>query len=155
MFNFLKRALTPASSPAVTELPSTQGGFLSPLSYREAESYIPTVVACCDLVVNSVTNLPVRLVRYEGTKALVVDDHPILKLLKNPAPHLNGFADLISVCCRSLIAYGNAAIVVDSSNTLIPIPWTHCSISSIGSDKCATLSACRIQERRAFTPLGR
>ena len=137
MLNFLKRALTPASSsPAVAELSSTQGGFLSPTSYREAEASIPSVIACADLIVNSITNMPVRLVRYEGTRAENVDDHPILKMLREPAPHLNGFADLLAVCYRSLIAYGNAAIVIDdATQRLVPIPWTHCSISSIGSDK--------------------
>ena len=137
MFKFLKRMLTtPASSsPAENELAAVQSDFLSPLSYREAESAIPTVVACADLLLNSVSSLPVRILRYEGTKAEVIDDHPILNLLREPAPHLNGFADLISVCMRSLIAYGNAIIIIDdATQKLVPIPWTYCSLNNVGSE---------------------
>lgn len=110
---------------------------LSPIGFLDAENYLPTVVACIDLIVNSVSALPVRVCRKEATLKTVVDDHPLLRALRSPNRHLSGFSDVMRVTVRSLLAYGNAIIVVDNDDdmrvTIDPVPWPYCSITNLSA----------------------
>lgn len=134
---FKRQASTPRSGYA--ENISALQSQLTPIDFLEAENYLPTVVACVDLIVNSMASLPVRVVRKEATSKTVIDDHPILRALRNPPRHLSGWGDVMRVTIRSLLAYGNAVIVIDNDDdqrvTLEPVPWPYCSITSLSASQ--------------------
>ena len=102
------------------------GDFITPLNYRESESYLPAVIACIDYISSSLATLPVRLCRKDGMHKEVVYDHQIATLLKDPHPQLNGMPELLLLSCTDLLAYGNCIITISNINgrlTLTPIPW--------------------------------
>ena len=110
---------------------------LSPIGFLDAENYLPTVVACIDLITQSIASLPVRVCRREATSRVVVTDHPITRALRNPGRHQAGFSDLMRTAVRSLLAYGNGIIVIDNDDnmqvTLEAIPWVYCSITNLSA----------------------
>lgn len=132
MFGWLKEKFSTRQQeqapPAEQQLAAIQGvgDFLSPISYRDAESYLPSVVACIDYISTSLASLPVKLYRYDGAKKELVTDHPIANLLKNPNPQLNGMPELLMMSCIDLLAYGNCIITIDTLDDqpiLTQIPW--------------------------------
>ena len=92
MFRFLKKTFEKRQATAGDQLAAIAGisDFTTPLSVRESESYIPWVLACVDFIAKSVSSLPVRLCRRQGTEKEVIEDHAVAELLKNPHPRLDG-----------------------------------------------------------------
>lgn len=134
MFGWLKRKkldTRQAVTTPVDQLSSLSYDYLTPLSFRDSESYLPTVIACIDLICNSLGSLPVKIVRFDGKRREVLDDHYLIPILTNPNPQLNGFGELMRIACRQLLAYGNAIIVIerkDGEVRLTPVPWGYCTV---------------------------
>lgn len=130
MLKYLKNKLTrrQAVPPAEQQLAAIASiaDYLSPLNYKESESYLPAVVACIDYIGSSLASLPVKVVRRDGLKKEIVDEHPIANLLRDPHPQLNGMPELLLLAMTDLLAYGNAVITIDTYDgrpVLTPIPW--------------------------------
>lgn len=133
MFKWLKRKFETrqAITTPVDQLSSLSYDYLTPLSFKDSESYLPTVIACIDLICNSLGSLPVKIVRFEGKRREVLDNHYLMPILTNPNPQLNGFGELMRISCRQLLAFGNAIIVIerkDGEVRLTPVPWGYCTV---------------------------
>ena len=116
MLKYLKRKLSIRQTPQAEQQLAAIAGvgdFLTPLTFRESESYLPAVIACIDYISQQLATLPVKVCRRSGTRKEVVDDHPIADLLADPHPQYSGTAELILLATRDLLATGNAIIVVD------------------------------------------
>lgn len=129
MFKFLKnKFVVRQAPPAEQQLAAIQGigDFLTPLNYKESESYLPAVIACIDYISSSLATLPVRLYRKDGMRKEVVTDHSVATLLNDPHPQLNGMPELLLLSCTDLLAYGNCIITIDTLDgraVLTPVPW--------------------------------
>ena len=120
MLNWLKSKLTTrqATPPAEQQLAAIAGvgDFITPLTYKDAESSLPAVVACVEYITNSLSSLKMQLVRREGSSKEVIYDHPIANLIRNPHPQLMGTTELLSCSMLDLLAYGNSIITIDTLN---------------------------------------
>ena len=131
MFGWLKRTKTEtrqAVDTPVDQLRLIHYDYLSPLTFKEAESYLPTVMGCIDLISNTLATLPVKVLRYDGTRKEVLNNHWLNPLLNNPNRYQNRFGEYIRYCCRQLLAYGNSITLITTTNgraTLEPIPWQY------------------------------
>ena len=129
MLKWLKKLTTRQAVPQAEQQLAAIAGvgdFLTPLNYKESESYLPAVIACIDYISTTLASLPPRLCRRDGTKRELVTDHPVASLLQDPHPNLNGFSELILISSVDLLAYGNCIITLDTLNgrpVLTPIPW--------------------------------
>ena len=133
MYEWLKRIFETRQSVTtpVDQLASLSYDYLTPLNFKESEAYLPTVIACIDLICNSLGSLPVKVCRYDGKRKEVLDDHFLVPILNNPNPKLNGFGELMRIACRQLLAYGNAIIIIDRQDgevRLTPVPWGYCTV---------------------------
>ena len=129
MLKWLKEKLTTRQAPAAEQqlaAISGVGDFLTPLSYKDAESSLPAVVACVEYIVSSLSSLKMQLVRRDGSSKEIIYDHPIAELLRDPHPQLMGSSELLSLSMMDLLAYGNSIITIDTIDgkpVLSPIPW--------------------------------
>ena len=129
LLRWIRSKLTTRQVPAAEQQLAAIAGvgdFLTPLNYKESESYLPAVIACIDYISTTLASLPVRVCRRDGTRKEVVTDHPISSLLRDPHPQLNGMAELILLSTVDLLAYGNCIVTIDTANgrpVLTPIPW--------------------------------
>ena len=130
MLKWLKGKLATRQAPAAEQQLAAIAGvgdFLTPLNYKESESYLPAVIACIDYISTTLASLPVRVCRRDGTrKEIVTVPHPVASLLRDPHPQLNGMAELILLSTVDLLAYGNCVITIDTIDgrpVLTPIPW--------------------------------
>ena len=129
MLKWLKKLTTRQAVPQAEQQLAAIAGigdFLTPLNYKESESYLPAVIACIDYISTTLASLPVKVCRRDGTRREVVTDHPVANLLSDPHPQLNGFSELLLLSSVDLLAYGNCIITIDTLDgrpVLTPIPW--------------------------------
>ena len=129
MLKWIRSKLTTRQAPAAEQQLAAIAGigdFLTPLNYKESESYLPAVIACIDYISITLASFPARVCRRDGTERETVTDHPIADLLLDPHPQLNGMSELLLISCVDLLAYGNCVITIDTIGgkpVLTPIPW--------------------------------
>lgn len=129
MLKWLKDKLTTRQAPPAEQQLAAIAGvgdFLTPLNYKESESYLPAVIACIDYISTTLASLPAKVCRRDGTKREIVTDHPVANLLLDPHPQLNGISELLLISTVDLLAYGNCVITIDTIDgrpVLTPIPW--------------------------------
>lgn len=133
MLKWLKDKLTTRQAPPAEQQLAAIAGigdFLTPLSYKDAESSLPAVVACVEYIVSSLSSLKLQLVRRDGSSKEIIYDHPIAELIRNPHPQLMGTTELLSLSVLDLLAFGNSVITIDTMDgqpVLTPIPWGYIS----------------------------
>ena len=106
------------------------GDFLTPISWRQAESSLPAVVACVEYIVSSLSSLKMQVVRRDEASKEIIYDHPIAELIRDPNPQFMGTSELLALSMMDLLAYGNSVITIDSMDdtpVLTPIPWSYVS----------------------------
>ena len=130
MLGWLRNKMTTRQAPpAEQQLAAIQGigDFLTPLSYKESESYLPAVIGCIDFISRSICVLPISVYRYEGTKKEIVRDGAVAELLADPHPQLT-MPEILLMSMIDLLAFGNFIIIQRMEGdrlTLTPIPWSH------------------------------
>ena len=143
MFKFLKRRSVEqrqaTSSLYVQNISALQDTQLTPISALQAESVIPPLCACVDLIANTIASTPLHVVRFqEESRRQIVPDHMLMDVFRSPAPHLTGISELLRIVMRSLLLFGNSVIVIDGEDgevTLDPIPWPYCGIVNLSEER--------------------
>ena len=133
MFNWLKTKLSKrqATPPAEQQLAAIAGvgDFTTPLSYREAESYLPCLISVVDFISHSVASLPIRVCKHDGVRRELITDGSIYDLIQHPHPLYSGSTMLMQLAMYDLLAFGNSIIVIkdlDGRLVLEHTPWIYC-----------------------------
>jgi HK97 family phage portal protein len=130
-----KRTADPIFS-TITELSGTRS-----ISPRLAEN-LSTVLGCVGAISGAIASLPVWVYRRTPNGRELVEDHPIMRLVRNGPNQYQTWPDFLEWWTASTLLRGNglAEITRDSAGQvkeLSPIPWEHASVSLLPSGRLA------------------
>ena len=108
---------------------------------RLAEN-LSTVLACVGAISGAISSLPVWVYRRTGKGRELVEDHPIMHLVRNGPNRYQTWPDFVEWWIASTLLRGNGLSEVKRDGAgriqeLIPIPWEHASVVLLPSGRLA------------------
>jgi HK97 family phage portal protein len=128
-----------AGDPVYSTLPGLHG--TRAVDPRLAEN-LSTVLACVGAISGAISSLPVWVYRRTPNGRELVEDHSIMRLVRNGPNRHQTWPDFLEWWIASTLLRGNGLSEVkrDSSGQvreLIPVPWEHASVVLLPSGRLA------------------
>ena len=113
-----------------------------------------TVLACVNAISSAMASLPAWVYRRTGSGREVVEDHPLMRLVRRGPNQFQSWPDWIEWTMAQVLLRGNAVseVVTDGAGRLSglrPIPWENVSVQLLPSGRLAyDVVEARSEERR-------
>lgn len=121
---------------AIAELTGTRA-----INPRLAEN-LSTVLGCVGAISGAISSLPLWVYRRTPNGRELIEDHPIMRLIRNGPNHYQTWPDFVEWWVASTLLRGNglAEIKRDSAGQVVelsPVPWEHASVVLLPSGRLA------------------